>query len=152
MFHRDDFGSVGRLLDQEHIGGDHQLGRVMPACPIDLHDDEELRECLAHMLQEESHHSGIRRGQDQRGHLSLSGSHSRVDIHVLSHHLAGGVWPDPRWSPTAFGAADTAKAAFILRYDQHGSLIFDWPRGDCRLNLRCNVFLIVYVLDLVVAY
>jgi len=141
MFHGIDLGTVGRLLDQANIGGDHQLVRVMPACPIDLHDNEVLRESLAHLLQEESHHGGIGRRPDQRGHLSQSRSHSRVDIDVLSHQLAGDVWPDAWRSPTPCGAADAAKAAFILDHDQHRALIFGWPRCDCRLNLRCKVFL-----------
>jgi hypothetical protein len=108
VFHRVDCGTVDRLLDQAHSGGVPQLGRVMPACPIDLHDDEALRECLAHMLQEEIHHGGIRAISKISEVISrLLGSHSRVDIHVLSHHLAGGVWPDPRWSETSFRAAHT---------------------------------------------
>src|SRR5260370_4039176 len=70
MFHGIDFGTVGRLLDQANIGGDHQLVRMMPACPIDLHDHEVLREGLAHMLQEEIHHCAPGRKKDQRSHLS----------------------------------------------------------------------------------
>jgi hypothetical protein len=55
------------------------------------------------------------------------------------------MWPDPRWSPTAVGAADAAEAAFILRQDQHGALIGGWPRRDCCFNLRRKVFVTIQV-------
>src|SRR5215469_6935559 len=141
MFYRIDFWTVSRLLDQANSGGDHQFVGMMPACPIDLHHNEVLRKGPAHMREEERHHGGIGRRQDQRGHLSLSWSYRRVDIDVLSHELAGEMWPDAWRSPTPSGTADAAKATFVLGHDQHGSLIFGWPCCDCRFNLRRKVFL-----------
>src|SRR2546426_10728908 len=114
---------------------------VMPACPIDLHDDEVLGEGLADLLEEEIHHSGRRLGQNQRDHLSSCRSHSRVSIHVFSYHLCWGMGAYTWRSPTALGSADAAKTTFILGHDQHRALIFGWSRGDCRLSLRFKVFL-----------
>src|SRR6266516_4843056 len=98
------------------------------------------RESLAHMLQKEIHHGGIHRGQDQRGHLAFRRSHSRVDIDVLSHYLAGDVRSDPWWRPTTVGTADAAKTAFILGHNEDRTLILGWACGDCRLNLGFKVF------------
>src|SRR5260370_33487347 len=58
VFGRVHLGTVGRLLDQTDVGRDDQVVRAVPGSPIDLHDDEELRERLADMLQEEIHHGG----------------------------------------------------------------------------------------------
>ena len=93
------------------------------------------------MLQEEIHHGRRSLRQNQRGQEPLLGSHGGVDIHILSHHLSWGMWADAWRSPTAFGTADAAKAAFILPHDQHRALIVGWPRGNCRLSLRFKFFL-----------
>src|SRR5207245_6299635 len=74
-------------------------------------------------------------------HLCLCRSHRRVGIDIFSYHLRSCMGTHSSRSPTAFGPADAAKTAFILDHDQHGTLIFGWPRGDCRLSLRFKVFL-----------
>src|SRR5260370_1373961 len=93
------------------------------------------------MREEERHHGGRNLRQNQRGHLSLCGSNSGVDIDVFSYQLRRGMWAYTRRSPASLGTADAAKTAFILSHDQDRALIGSFPRCDCRLSLRCKVFL-----------
>src|SRR5437660_9082525 len=100
VFHRVDFGTIGWLLDQAHSGGNDQLMSVMPAGPINLHDDEVLGEGLADLLEEEIHHGRRSLRQNQREHFSLRGSNSGVDIHIFSDDLCWDMGADAWRSPT----------------------------------------------------
>ncbi len=58
MLNRIEFWTVGRLRDEADILRNDQVLGTVPACLIDLHDDEVLRESLADLFQEEIHHGG----------------------------------------------------------------------------------------------
>src|SRR5260370_32359636 len=131
-----EFGTVGRLKDQANIISNGQIFRVMPACLINLHDDEILREGLAHLLQEEIHHGSGSLRQNQRDHLAKGWRHSGVGVDVLSYDLCRYVRTHPWRGPTALCTADAAKTAFILRYDQNWPLICRFSCDNCCFNLR----------------
>src|SRR5713101_1342136 len=79
--------------------------------------------------------------QDERDQVTSHGRNGREDVDRLTNQLGQHMRPDPRRRPTAPRPSDTAKAAFILRQDQHGALIAHFPRRDCCLHLRRKVFL-----------
>jgi len=50
MFNRIKFGAVWRLRKKAYVLGDYQVLRLVPACLIYLHNDQELAEILGHFL------------------------------------------------------------------------------------------------------
>ena len=80
-------------------------------------------------------------GRDERDQVARHWRNGREDVDRLTNQLGRSMRTDTRRRPTALRPSDTAKAAFILCQDQHGSLIAGFPRRDCCLNLRRKVFL-----------
>src|SRR6266852_1740384 len=79
--------------------------------------------------------------QDERDQVAGHRRDGREDVDRLANQLGQRIRPDPRRRPTAPRPSDTAKAAFILRQDQHRAFVVGFPRRDCCLNLRRKVFL-----------
>jgi len=104
------------LLDQTDIGGDDQIVRAVPGGPIDLHDDEELRERLADMRKStDSSWRWKRSQQDERDQVASDRRDGSEDIDRLPDQLSRHMRPDARRGPTAPRPSDATKAPLILR-------------------------------------
>jgi hypothetical protein len=113
VFNRIEFWTTGRLKDQANVFWHQQVFGPVPSCSIHLHDEKRVSKGLADMRQEEILHRGIGRGEHKRGHLSLLGCHSRIDVGILAHELTWGSWSDSRRSPSSSGNAHASKAPLI---------------------------------------
>src|SRR5574342_965938 len=113
---------------------------MMPSGLIHLHHDKIVFKGLSHMLQEAIHHCRISPRQDQRGHLALCWSHSRVCVGIVPHDLSWASRSDARGSPSTSGLTDPTEATFILSHLQHRSLISRVTGGYRRLDSGWEVF------------
>ncbi len=112
----------------------------MPTRLIDLHHHKVLLICFGHLLQKQTHHLGIDRRKDERGHEAFCGSHGGIHIGILTKKLLWRVRPDARRSPGSSGDAQAAKAALIFGHLQHRSLIGGRSRAQGCLDLVLEVF------------
>jgi hypothetical protein len=79
-------------------------------------------------------------GRDERDQLASGRGHRGEDVDQLPNKLGRRVGPHAGRGPTPMGPSDAAKAAFILRQDQHRAVVVGFSRRDCRLNLGWKVF------------
>ncbi len=107
-------GTVWRLREQADVLGHLESFGLVPSGLIHSHHDTVVHEGLADMLQEEIHHRGISRRQNQRGRFPLCWSHSCVHVGIFTHDLSWGSRPDARWGPTSLGMTDATKTSFVL--------------------------------------
>src|SRR5947208_5929717 len=111
----------------------------MPARAVHEHDDEEIREFLGYMSEEQAHHLGIGRWQDQGGQAPPLRTHRGKHIDKLPHDLAGHGGPDRLGCPTPPGIIDPSKAPFILGHDHNRARVpsvslLEEDRKSTRLN------------------
>jgi hypothetical protein len=118
----------------------------MPARAVHEHDDEEIREFLGYMSEEQAHHLGIGRWQDQGGQAPHC---DPTAANTLPHALAGHGGPARLGCPTPLGIIDPSKAPFILGPEHHRARV---PRvslleasldrlGEVFLNASCSAAL-----------
>src|SRR5438067_13825349 len=89
----------------------------MPARAVHEHDDEEIREFLGYMSEEQAHHLGIGRWQDQGGQAPPLRTNGGKHIDNLPHDLAGHGGPDRLGGQTPRGLMDRSKPPSILARD-----------------------------------
>src|SRR5271157_1758826 len=103
MLHRIQLGTVGRLKDQADVFGKLQLSRTMPACLINLHDDEGIRKRLGYLLKKQVHHGRIGVRKQKRHHFAQLRGKSSKSIHGLANGLLRSVRAHSRRSPASPG-------------------------------------------------
>ena len=113
----------------------------MPARAVHEHDDEETREFLGYMREEQAHHLGIGRWQDQGGQAPPLRPHRGKHVDTLPHDLAGHGGPDRLGRPTPPGAVDSSKAPLILGQDHDRTRILRVALLEQGLDLLREVFL-----------
>ena len=88
----------------------------MPPSLIDLHHHKEFRKGAGHMLQKQTHHLRIGRGQNERRHFAFRWCHSSIDVGVFAHDLMWRLRPHSRRSPGTSRDAHATEAAFIFSH------------------------------------
>jgi hypothetical protein len=141
MRHRLQCRTIGRLGDAAHRRRDLQgLGGV-PTGSIALPHDAGGRHCLGDMRAQEMQHGGVRRGQNYCGHDAPRGRPGRIGVHVLPHHLSGGLGAHPWRCPAAFGRTSAAATAFIWGHHEDRARIIGWAGLNGGFASRRKVFL-----------
>src|ERR1700732_2773208 len=95
----------------------------MPPSLIDLHHNKGVGKGGRYMLEKQTHHLGIGRRKNERGHFAFRWRHSSVDVGIFTNDLMCGVWSDSRRSPGTPRGTDATKSAFIFSHLQDRSLI-----------------------------
>src|SRR5437763_14457403 len=113
----------------------------MLARAVHEHDDEEIREFLGYMSEEQAHHLGIGRWQDQGGQAPPLRTHREKHIANRPHDLAGHGGPDRLGCPTPPGIIDPSKAPFILGHDHNRARVPSVSLLEESLDLRGEAFL-----------
>jgi len=113
----------------------------MPARAVHEHDDEEIRAFWGYMSEEQAHHLGIGRWQDQGGQAPPLRTHRGKHIDKLPHDLAGHGGPDRLGCPTPPGIIDPSKAPFILGHDHNRARVPSVSLLEESLDLLGEVFL-----------
>ena len=120
MFHRVEFGAVGRQGQQLHVWGDAQSQRPVPASSIEQQQAVLVGEASRGVRQKERHGLGVHPGQDQRTEFSVQGTDRRQAVDKLAHNLVTDDRSQGQRGPATALVAEAAEASLVLEQKAHG--------------------------------